>query len=139
MTGDLDDARRRFAAARHAYLGTADAMGQPHLVPVTFAFSGTDRVVIAVDHKPKRSTDLRRLRNIAANPQVSLLVDEYHEDWTQLWWVRADGVATVLTDAERAEPLDRLAEKYPVYRLLRPDGPVISIAVHTWRSWSYDS
>ena len=59
-------------------------------MPVTFAVLG-DIIVIAIDHKPKRSMNLKRLRNIADNPRVSLLVDRYDDDWSQLWWVRADG------------------------------------------------
>lgn len=130
------DARRRFAAARHAYLATADPAGRPHLVPVTFALV-EDVVWIAVDHKPKSTTNLRRLRNIAANEQVSLLVDRYDDaDWSRLWWVRADGVARVLTE-DRADALRWLAEKYPPYRDRLPEGPVIRIEVRRWRGWAY--
>ncbi len=94
-------------------------------MPVTFAVQG-DIIVIAIDHKPKRSTNLKRLRNIVDNPRVSLLVDRYDDDWSQLWWVRADGVAAVLEeDTERAAPLDWLAAKYKEYRQRRPAGPVI--------------
>ena len=95
---DEDDARRRFAAARVARLASVSADGQPHLVPVVFAVDG-DRVLMAVDQKPKRHRALKRLRNIDDNPAVSLLVDRYDDDWSTLWWVRADGVATV-SDAE---------------------------------------
>jgi PPOX class probable F420-dependent enzyme len=131
-----EQARRRFAEARHAYLATSDpAAGQPHLVPVTFAVRG-DVVVIAVDHKPKSGARLKRLRNIEANEQVSLLVDEYHEDWTRLWWARADGVAQLRTD-EIAEPVRWLSEKYPPYREQPPPGPVIHIEVHRWSGWAY--
>jgi PPOX class probable F420-dependent enzyme len=138
VTSPGSGGRRRFAEARHAYLGTADASGVPHLVPVTFALlpDVPDTLVIAIDHKPKRTHDLRRLRNIAANPEVTMLVDHFEEDWSRLWWVRADGTATILHDPDRDAPLDHLAAKYPPYRIQRPTGPVISIAVHTWRTWS---
>ena len=96
-TLDVDDARRRFAAARVARLATVAGDGQPHLVPVVFAVEG-DTVLIAVDAKPKRHRALKRLRNIADHPAVSLLVDHYDDDWSALWWVRADGVATVTDD-----------------------------------------
>ncbi|MDT0346997.1 TIGR03668 family PPOX class F420-dependent oxidoreductase [Streptomyces litchfieldiae] len=130
------EARARFAAARVLRLATADADGMPHVVPATFAVAdGT--VVIAVDDKPKRHQDLRRLRNVEANPRVSALVDEYNEDWTRLWWVRADGTARVLTDEARAEPVDRLARKYPRYRATRPAGPVIEITVTRWTGWAW--
>jgi PPOX class probable F420-dependent enzyme len=138
---DPAQARRRLADARHAYLATADADGRPHLVPVTFALlaGAVDEIVIAVDHKPKRTHDLRRLRNIAANPQVALLADHYDEDWTRLWWVRADGRARLRTDAEREPALDALAARYPPYRDRRPAGPVIAVAVTRWSGWSYSS
>ncbi|PXY22517.1 TIGR03668 family PPOX class F420-dependent oxidoreductase [Prauserella muralis] len=130
-------ARHRFSAARVARLATCGDDRVPHLVPVTFAMPDDHRIVFAVDAKPKTSTNLRRLRNIAANPHVSLLVDHYAEDWTALWWVRADGVATVLTgDADRGRPLAALAAKYPQYSGTPPQGPLVSIAVTTWRGWS---
>lgn len=133
------DARARFAAARHAYLATADGDGWPHLVPVTFALPDPDTVVIAVDHKPKRSSDLKRLRNIQANNRVSLLVDEYDDaDWSRLWWVRADGTARTVTEpADRAAPLRALAARYPVYAEQVPGGPVIAVEICHWTGWAY--
>ena len=132
----FSEALRRFADARVARLATADGTGVPHLVPVTFAVSG-DEIVFAVDHKPKRSIDLRRLRNIAANPAVSFLVDSYEEDWARLWWVRADGHATIHTDpGERATAVDWLCAKYPQYRERPPEGPVVRTRVSAWRHWS---
>lgn len=136
MQLDAARARESFAAARVARMSTVDADGNPHLVPVTFAVEG-DTVVIAVDAKPKRSRELKRLRNIESNPSVCLLVDEYSEDWSRLWWVRADGHATVCRDAEAMRaPIDRLAGKYPQYRRSRPGGPVIEIGVRRWIGWS---
>jgi PPOX class probable F420-dependent enzyme len=131
MTGDW--ARDRFADARVARLATADEHGRPHLVPLVFA---VERGVIysAVDAKPKASTALRRLANIAVNPQVSVLVDHYDEDWTQLWWARADGAARVHSDGEAA--LGLLTERYPQYRETPPVGPFVSIAVERWSGWS---
>jgi PPOX class probable F420-dependent enzyme len=126
----------RFAAARVARLATVGADGRPHLVPVTFAVAD-QVVVIAVDHKPKTTTNLRRLRNIRENDQVSLLVDHYEEDWTRLWWVRVDGVARVLVDeADRAEPVAWLGAKYEQYRERPPTGPVIWIEVRRVTDWS---
>jgi PPOX class probable F420-dependent enzyme len=130
------DATERFRTARVARLATVDATGTPHLVPVVFAVDSAT-VAIAIDHKPKARRDVRRLANIAANPAVSLLVDHYAEDWTTLWWVRADGEATVVHDpAAMAAPIDRLVAKYPQYQQIRPEGPVILVHVHTWRGWS---
>lgn len=135
---DQDQARARFGAARVARLATADAQGRPHLVPVTFALRG-DVVVIAVDHKPKRTTELRRLRNIEANSRVCVLVDHYDEDWSQLWWVRVDGDARVLRGDDRAEPVRWLAHKYARYQDRPPAGPVIWIGILAWRGWAYSA
>src|SRR5690242_12438701 len=90
-----EEARERFAAARVARLATADAGGRPHLVPIVFAVAG-DEVFSAVDAKPKRTANLKRLANVRANPHVALLADHYDDDWSELWWARADGRARVL-------------------------------------------
>ncbi|MQA10299.1 MAG: TIGR03668 family PPOX class F420-dependent oxidoreductase [Pseudonocardiaceae bacterium] len=128
--------RERLAAARVARLATADADAVPHLVPVTFAVTG-DVVVIAIDQKPKSTTNLRRVRNIEANPAVCLIADGYQEDWSRLWWARADGHATIERSAEAlAEPIRLLTEKYRQYDQQPPTGPVIRIRVHTWRGWA---
>ena len=129
------EARDRFAAARVARLATASADGVPHLVPVTFAVHG-DQVVFAVDHKPKSTTSLRRLANIAENPAVCFLTDGYDEDWSRLWWARADGVARVLSDGDRAGPVSWLVAKYEQYARRPPEHAVVSTLVHTWRGWA---
>ena len=135
MTGE--EARRRFVAARVARLATADAEGVPHLVPVVFAVDG-DTVLIAVDRKPKRTTALKRLANVRANPHVALLADHYDDaDWDALWWVRADGGARVL-DAQEPEArraLELLAGRYAQYRAAPPRGPVLAVAVERWSGW----
>jgi PPOX class probable F420-dependent enzyme len=131
-----DEVRARFAATPVARLATVGADGLPHLVPVCFALLG-DRIVTAVDHKPKRTSRLRRLANIAANPGVCVLVDAYDPaDWSALWWARADGTARVADGPGSAEAIAALVERYPQYRARRPDGPVIEIAVTRWSGWS---
>ena len=136
-----EDDRRRFADARVARLATVDADGRPHLVPVVFAVVG-DVVWSAVDAKPKSTRALKRLANIAANPRVSLLVDHYDDDWTRLWWVRADGTAEVLEagasgTTEVRTALDALAAKYHQYDAERPAGPFVRVAVTRWSGWSH--
>ena len=127
--------RSRLTAARVATLATIDGHGRPHVVPVCFACLPGDRVVTAVDHKPKRSTELRRLDHVRARPAVSLLAHHYEEDWDALWWVRVDGAATVAeaTDDEQAAAL---ATKYPAYADRPPAGPAIVISVERWQGWS---
>lgn len=136
---DDDEMRARFGAARVARLATVDARQRPHIVPVCFALAG-DAIVSVVDDKPKTTTALRRLDNARVQPAVSLLVDEYHDDWTRLWWVRVDGNARVVTpdlDASaHARAIEQLAAKYEQYRDARPGGAVLEIAVHAWRGWS---
>ena len=130
------ESRQRLSDARILRLATVDDRGVPHQVPATFAVHG-DVVVIAVDHKPKRHQNLRRLRNIEVNGRVCVLADEYADDWTQLWWVRADGVARILEGTDRNAPLDWLSEKYPQYADTRPDGPVIEITMTRVTGWAY--
>lgn len=125
-----------------ARLATTRPDGRPHVVPMTFALlSGpyADVLVTAVDAKPKRTTDLQRLRNVAANPAVSLIVDHYDADWTTLWWVRLDGTARVVVEGpERDAPLQQLVEKYRQYQERPPEGPVIVIEVTKVVSWRGD-
>ncbi|WP_239373330.1 TIGR03668 family PPOX class F420-dependent oxidoreductase [Frankia sp. Cj5] len=136
MNLDADEVRGRFAAAEVARLATADASGQPHLVPITFALHD-DVIVTVVDHKPKRSMALRRLADIAVNPRVSLIVDYYANDWNLLWWARADGVARILDDGSAwHDAIDQLVAKYDQYRERRPVGQVILVEVRRWIGWA---
>lgn len=119
-----------------ARLGTVDPAGRPHLVPCCFAFAG-DTAYSVVDHKPKRTAALRRLDNIRRNPVACLLVDHYAEDWSDLWWVRFDGTARILTDGpERAAALAALMAKYEQYRAAPPSGTVLALDVTMCRTWS---
>jgi len=132
MHRDEQWARERFGQARGARMATVAGDGSPHRVPMTFALDGT-KLISAVDHKPKQTTALRRLDNIAVNPFVSVLVDEYDDDdWTRLWWARADGWARV----DESYDLTPLVERYPQYRERPPDGPVVVIEVDHWSGWS---
>ena len=132
---EIDEARRLFSTARVAILATASG-ASPHAVPFTFAVDG-DLVYSAVDAKPKSTTNLRRLRNIRDNPHVAVLAEHYEEDWSALWWVRGDGLATILDDAGAiARPVRLLAERYPQYAASPPGGPVIAIQVDRWTGWS---
>lgn len=134
-----DEAREHFARARVARLATADAEGRPHLVPVVFTLAG-DTVALAVDHKPKSTTRLKRLANLRANPALCLLVDHYDEDWRHLWWARADGTGHELPPPAQSEVaagfLRLLTEKYRAqYTGSPPEGPVVEITVHRWTGW----
>lgn len=127
----------RLTHARVARLATITEAGHPHIVPIVFAVEG-DTLYFAVDSKPKRTTDLKRLKNIAANPSVSILADHYEDtDWARLWWVRADGVARVVTDGGEAErAIGLLSDRYPQHRQARPSGPVVAVTIQQVTGWS---
>lgn len=130
------EARRRLAGFRVAHLATVSAEGRPHIVPIVFALDG-DTLYFAVDAKPKRTANLQRLKNIAANPAVSVLADHYEDDWTRLWWVRADGTARVVTDdSEASRAIDLLASRYRQYLTQRPGGPVVAIHIDRLTGWT---
>jgi PPOX class probable F420-dependent enzyme len=133
---DGKEARTLFASVPVARLATCDAARRPHLVPITFALDG-GAIVTAVDHKPKRTTRLRRLANIAANPRVSVLADHYEDEWSRLWWVRADGTARVIEPGApgHGDAVSRLAERYEQYRERPPSGPAVAISVTRWSGW----
>lgn len=120
-----------------ARLATTRPDGQVDLVPVAVAFLG-DAVVFAVDHKPKTTRRLQRLRNIEHDPAVTLLFDHYESDWSQLWWVRVRGTARILPDDDqelRPLALDALTYAHPQYAQRRPDGPVVWIDTTEWTGW----
>lgn len=130
-------ARERFVASPVARLATADASGVPHAVPVTFVVLD-DVLYFAVDHKPKSTWQLRRLRNIQENPAVTVLVDHYDKDWSTLWWARADGRGAVLEDEqERRRAVGLLCGKYAQYEDTPPQGPVVAVRIERWSGWAF--
>jgi PPOX class probable F420-dependent enzyme len=130
---DEAEMRTRVAGARVARLATARGDGRPHVVPVCFAIAG-DEIVTAVDAKPKSTTALARLDNVRANPTCALLVDHYTEDWSDLWWVRVDGVARVVTIDEAHTRA--LAAKYEQYVRQPPTGDAIVITPTRFVGWA---
>jgi PPOX class probable F420-dependent enzyme len=129
--------RRRVVEARVGRLGTVGADGRPHVVPCCFAVDGEVVYTAVDDVKAKRTRHLRRLDNVRRHPDVCLLVDEYREEWSRLWWVRLDGRAHVAesTSPEHAVGVRLLAGKYEQYRSAPPPGPAIVIDVVRWRAW----
>jgi PPOX class probable F420-dependent enzyme len=124
------------AAAPVGRLATVGEDGSVHLVPICFAVVG-DLAVSAVDHKPKRSTNLQRLRDIRATGRATLLVDHYEDDWTRLWWVRIGGEARVHEPGEGLDLVARraLAAKYRQYATATPVGAVYSVRLEHVTSW----
>jgi PPOX class probable F420-dependent enzyme len=132
-------AQKLLGEGRIAHLATADQYARPHLVPIVFAWQDV-YVFTPIDRKPKSVADwheLRRVRNIEANGRVSVEVDEYSEDWTQLVWVRVDGVAEVLTSGAAHElGIQLLEAKYPQYeRMPLGDAPIVRITIEHVSEW----
>lgn len=133
---DADEARQRFASQPVARLATVRPDGAPHVVPITFAVDG-DTIHTAVDAKPKRHHRLQRLANLAHQPRCAVLADHYDDDWRHLWWVRADGDATVVDEPDPdGAAVALLASRYPAYRHTPPQGPLISVRVIRWAGWA---
>ena len=126
--------------ARAGHLATVSPSGQPHVIPVCFVFDGLS-VYSALDRKPKSApvASLRRVKNILANPKVSLVVDHYEEEWSQLRYVLLLGAAELLTGGDEwAAALEMLRDKYPQYRDMDLTvSPVIKITPERFVSWSY--
>lgn len=142
LTLDDPQVQRFLSLPRVAHLATAGADAVPHAVPLCFWFDGTNFYFV-IDEKPKRQTGfkLKRMRNIAANPQVALLIDHYEEDWRQLAYILVNGSARVVEDQEEYMlALRHLRDKYPQYRnmaLTRENNLIVRIEpvkVHIWGS-----
>lgn len=132
-------ARELFGTRPVARMATVSPAGQPHVVPVCFVVAG-DLIHTAVDSvKPKGPGRLARVRNLAAHPALSLVVDHYEDDWTRLWWARADGTARLLEgdEPEVADALKRLRDRYPIYRNDPALGPLVAIDVARWSGWRW--
>ena len=129
----------KLQTARVARLATLGDEQTPHLIPICFVCDGSV-FYSAIDHKPKRvaAGNLTRLRNIERTPQVALLVDQYDEDWAELWYVLVRGEAALVSDAaERNRAMELLRQKYPQYdaAMLADDAPVLRIVPVKITAW----
>ena len=137
---NLSPAQDRFLrSARTGHLATADAKGRPQVVPVCFVFDG-QAIYSVLDAKPKTTPlrQLRRVKNILANPQVSLVVDHYEENWDKLQYILVSGDAELLESDEKwVVAIAMLREKYPQYQAMDLDqSPVIKITPVRYSPWS---
>ncbi len=138
---DLEDWVERLAdECRVARLGTLAKDGQPHLVPVCYAFVDGD-FAIAIDEKPKKAGTLARVRNIERDPRVTLLIDRYDDDWTKLAWVRIEGRATVLqSGTDWPAALSALRSRYRPYETMAlEDLPLLRIRPERVVSWRWSA
>ena len=141
----LSAAQRAFLdEARRAVLATISPGGRPRLVPICFSLDPAEPVLYTpLDEKPKREDDplaLARVRYIAADPAVSVLVDRWDEDWSRLAWLRADGRAALLTPeedgGEHASAVAALRARYPQYETHRLETrPLIRITIERVTDW----
>ena len=134
----LDPAAQRslLADAPVARLATLRPDGTPRLVPITFVL--LDGLICSAvdDVKPKTTTRLARLADVERDPRVGVVVDHYADDWSELWWVRADGEAVVMAAAAATEGLAALVHRHPQYRSMPPAGPLLAVRVTQWSGWS---
>jgi PPOX class probable F420-dependent enzyme len=132
--------REFLIAERVARLATADKSGAPHVIPICFWFDG-GQVYFAIDEKPKRrrGLELKRMRNIAENPRVALVIDHYEDDWSQLAYVMIRGTATIVDDNEEyLLVLRNLRDKYRPYRVMqlsRDRNPLVRINPERVNLW----
>ena len=131
-------------STRRAVLATISPDGRPRLVPICFSLDPVRPVLYTpLDDKPKRANDpltLARVRDILADPRVTVLLDRWDEDWTQLAWLRADGAAAIVDPSssgpEQAAAVAALRERYPQYEHHRLDErPVIRITLERVTDW----
>jgi PPOX class probable F420-dependent enzyme len=135
----LSDSERRFLARQSvAHLATADSRAVPHVVPVCFAIS-EDTLYFTIDEKPKRRAGgpLKRLRNIAENPAVAVVIDRYDRDWARLGWVMLHGRAEILTGGpEHRHAQALLRRRYPQLGAMQiAHHPVIAVRIERTTSW----
>jgi PPOX class probable F420-dependent enzyme len=134
----LTDQDRRFLDEQPvARLATADASGAPHVLPICFVVLG-DTLYLTIDEKPKRDPRrLKRLRNIAENSKVAVVVDRYDDDWSRLAWVMLRGDAEILDGgAEHARAQAALVARYPQYqRMNLAELPVIAMRIARATRW----
>lgn len=130
------EALQFLTGSRVARLATIRPDGRPHIVPITFAVTDST-IVTMIDHKPKTTSRVQRLRNIEANPSVSVLVDQWAEDWERLRWVRADGTARIHSEDDVwRKAREALIAKYSQYADQPPKGAAIAISIDGVTSWA---
>jgi PPOX class probable F420-dependent enzyme len=131
--------RRKVAEARAVRVGTIDEQGRVHLVPVTFV------VDVGTWYSPSDAgpRPAKRMRNLRADPRVTILIDSYAEDWSQVWWVRLRGHGRVVGSwSEHEHARDLLNEKYPQFAGAPSEegaGPVMAVDVEEWSGWAYSA
>lgn len=128
--------RRQATEARVARVGTVDERGRVHLVPIAFALQdGTLYSLTDAGSRPAK-----RLRNLQKDPKVTILIDAYDEDWSNVWWVRLRGTGRVVEAGPERELAERLLrEKYAQDASAPPamtGGPFLAVDIEEWSGWA---
>ena len=131
-----------------ARLATVDPENnQPYVVPVVFAFNG-ENIFIPIDDKTKRvnSNQLKRVKNIQKNPNISFLIDIYDDnDWNNLSYLMIQGkarIANMLNDTDIIEKAHfLLSNKYLQYRnmIVEIGNKCIVIDIQKTITWKYSN
>ncbi len=127
-------------SSRVARLASVDPSGKAHLIPVCYVYRG-GCFYTPIDKKPKTvdARDLKRVRNISGNPNVSLLIDTYYEDWSRLYYLIIRGKAEIIgSGREYEDVLHGLCAKYDQYKKMRLGEaglPVIKISPERINAW----
>lgn len=141
MALEIDDSTQQFIREhRVARLATADGDGRPSVIPICYVFDGA-AIYSPIDEKPKSvvARRLKRVRNIQANPLVSLVIDDYSDDWSELVYVQVSGLAEVMSagDAEHARAVELLREKYAQYLAMAiEERPILKITPSRVKRWA---
>lgn len=139
MVAELSPEVRAFIiSSRIGRLATADPNGSPHVIPVCYVYDAGN-IYTPLDAKPKRvpPLQLKRVRNITANPRVALVIDRYSEDWNQLAYVLVQGVADLLQPGRELDAAETvLREKYPQYsQIQNQQFSMLRIEIEKVASW----
>ena len=129
--------RKFITRHRLAHLATIDEYSKPHVVPIVYAFD-SNKLFTPIDDKPKsvKPKQLQRVRNIKLNEYVSVIIDDYSENWTKLAWVQIRGRAEILSDGDEYEiGIKLLTEKYQQYQNIRLNNLLIIIYLEKVLSW----
>ncbi|MBI2486016.1 MAG: TIGR03668 family PPOX class F420-dependent oxidoreductase [Deltaproteobacteria bacterium] len=113
----MDRQKQFILSHRVARMATADKLGRPLVVPICYVFDGKN-LYTPIDKKPKRVSvrELKRIRNILENPKISIVIDDYYEEWNKLTYVIIHGRAELMESGEEYQrSLRLLCEKYTQY------------------------
>ena len=125
-----------------ARLALINRKNLPEAIPIVFG-RHKDILFSPVDGKPKRSSNLARIKNIEVNPNTMLLFDHYSKDWEKLWWLRLVCVSQVVTDPPDTEFYQTiLKEKYEQYQVTRLsnepyESTFITFNINSVRWWGF--